>query len=89
MLLLVYAMLSLRGWAIAAQARGPFGMLLGVGLTATLTVQALLNVGGVVKAIPMTGIPLPFVSQGGSSLVAALAMAGLLTAIADGRKGGA
>ena len=89
MLLLVYAMLSLRGWAIAAQARGPFGMLLGVGLTATLTVQALLNVGGVVKAIPMTGIPLPFVSQGGSSLVAALVMVGLLAAISDGRKGGA
>jgi cell division protein FtsW (lipid II flippase) len=89
LLVLVFAMFALRGWAIAAQAKGPFGMLLGVGLTATLTVQALLNVGGVVKAIPMTGIPLPFISQGGSSLIAALIMVGLLAAISDGRKGGA
>ena len=88
LLALVFAMLAWRGWAIAAQARGPFGLLLGVGLTAVLAVQALLNVGGVVKAIPMTGIPLPFVSQGGSSLVAALVMVGLLAAISDGRKGG-
>ncbi len=88
LLALVFAMLAWRGWAIAAQARGPFGLLLGVGLTAMLAVQALLNVGGVVKAIPMTGIPLPFVSQGGSSLVAALVMVGLLAAISDGRKGG-
>ncbi len=88
LLALVFATLAWRGWAIAAQARGPFGLLLGVGLTAVLAVQALLNVGGVVKAIPMTGIPLPFVSQGGSSLVAALVMVGLLAAISDGRKGG-
>jgi len=87
LLVLIFVMLALRGWTIAAQARGPFGLLLGVGLTAMITVQALLNVGGVVKAIPMTGIPLPFVSQGGSSLVAALVMVGLLAAISDGRRG--
>ena len=89
LLLMIFGMLALRGWSIAARAKGPFGMLLGVGLTATLTVQALLNVGGVTKAIPMTGITLPFVSQGGSSLVAALVMIGLLAAMSDGRKGGA
>lgn len=88
LLILVFCMLALRGWSIAAQARGPFGMLLGVGLTATLAVQALLNVGGVTKAIPMTGITLPFVSQGGSSMVSVLIIIGLLAAISDGRKGG-
>ncbi len=87
LLALVFCKLALRGWSIAAEARSPFGLLLGVGLTATLTVQALLNVGGVTKAIPMTGITLPFISQGGSSLVAVLASVGLLAAISGGGKG--
>ncbi len=86
LLLLLLALISWRGWHIAAQARGPFGILLGVGLTATLTVQALLNIGGVTKAIPMTGIPLPFISQGGSSLVVALVTVGLLAVLPDKAK---
>ncbi len=85
LLLLVYGAMFLRGWRIAAQARGPFGMLLGTGLTATLAVQTILNVAGVTKALPMTGIPLPFISQGGSSLVTSMTMAGLLAALADRR----
>jgi cell division protein FtsW (lipid II flippase) len=89
LIVLVLVAMTWRGWSIAARARGPFGVLLGVGLTATLTVQALLNIGGVTKAIPMTGIPLPFISQGGSSLIVTLVAAGLLAAMAEGRKGNA
>ena len=79
----VTAMLGALWGAVAA-----FGQLLGAGLVAMLALQTLLNVGGVTKAIPLTGITLPFLSQGGSSLVAALVMVGLLAAISDGRKGG-
>lgn len=87
LLLLLFGMMAARGWAIAVRARGPFGMLLGTGLTAVLSVQAILNVGGVAKAIPMTGITLPFISQGGSSLVAALVCLGILAAMTDSRGG--
>lgn len=86
LLLLVYGALFLRGWRIAAQARTPFGVLLGVGLTSALAVQTLLNVAGVTKALPLTGITLPFISQGGSSLATSLAMIGLLVALSDSVK---
>ncbi|MDD5704770.1 MAG: FtsW/RodA/SpoVE family cell cycle protein [Kiritimatiellae bacterium] len=87
LLLMVYGAMFLRGWRIASQAKGPFGVLLGVGLTSTLAVQTLLNVAGVTKALPMTGIPLPFISQGGSSLATSLAMIGLLVAMSEGKGG--
>jgi cell division protein FtsW (lipid II flippase) len=87
LLLTVYGVLFARGWRIAAGAAGPFGQLLGVGLTSALAVQALLNVAGVTKALPLTGITLPFVSQGGSSLATSLAMVGLLAALSS-RGGG-
>lgn len=83
LLLLLYGCLVWRGWRVASQARTPFGSLLAVGLTATLGFQALLNLAGVTKALPLTGITLPFLSQGGSSLVTMLAVVGLLGAISD------
>ena len=83
----LYAVLFARGWRIAEGASGgPFGQLLGVGLTAMLAVQALLNIGGVTKAVPLTGITLPFLSQGGSSLAVSLASIGLLVALSARRK---
>ena len=72
-----------RGLAAAWSARTPFGFLLGAGLCTALTLQILLNVGGVVKAIPLTGITLPFLSQGGSSLIASFVTLGLLLAISE------
>lgn len=86
LLLLVYGGIFLRGWRLSAQAKTPFGVLLGTGLTASLAVQTLLNVAGVTKALPLTGITLPFISQGGSSLAVSLAMAGLLAAISESRR---
>ncbi|MBQ6985572.1 MAG: FtsW/RodA/SpoVE family cell cycle protein, partial [Oscillibacter sp.] len=51
------------------------------GLVASLAVQVLLNIGGVLNAVPMTGIPLPLLSLGGSSLVVTLVSLGLLLAL--------
>ena len=54
------------------------GALLAAGLVASLAVQVLLNVGGVLNAVPMTGIPLPLLSLGGSSLMVTLVSLGIL-----------
>lgn len=80
--LLGFAMvLVFRGLRIAALARDDFGALLAVGLTASLGLQTLIIIGGNTKLIPLTGITLPFVSYGGSSVVASFIMIGLLLAI--------
>lgn len=83
LLLLVYAVLFSRGFRVAGAARTPFERLLCVGLTATLAVQTLLNVAGVTKALPMTGITLPLISHGGSSLITTLLVAGLIAGLSD------
>jgi cell division protein FtsW (lipid II flippase) len=75
------AVLVFRGLRIAALARDDFGALLAVGLTASLGLQTLIIIGGNTKLIPLTGITLPFVSYGGSSVLASFIMVGLLLAI--------
>ena len=84
-ILLLYAALVFSGMRVASRAGGAYASCVAAGLTACLGLQTLMNVGGVVKAIPLTGIPLPLLSHGGSSLVATLLMAGLLLAISDER----
>ena len=83
LLLLVYATLFSRGLRAAGAAKTPFERLLCVGLTGSLAVQTILNVAGVTKALPMTGITLPLISHGGSSLITTLLIAGLLTGLSD------
>jgi len=83
LLLLAYAVLFSRGFRAAGAARTPFERLLCVGLTASLAVQTILNVAGVTKALPMTGITLPLISHGGSSLITTLFIAGLLVGLSD------
>jgi cell division protein FtsW (lipid II flippase) len=75
------AVLVFRGLRIAAMARDDFSGLLAVGLTASLGLQTLIIIGGNTKLIPLTGITLPFVSYGGSSVLASSIMVGLLLAI--------
>jgi cell division protein FtsW (lipid II flippase) len=75
------AVLVFRGLRIAALARDDFGALLAVGLTASLGLQTLIIIGGNTKLIPLTGITLPFVSYGGSSVLASFIMIGLLLAV--------
>lgn len=75
------AVLVFRGLRIATLAHEDFGALLAVGLMTSLGLQALIIIGGNTKLIPLTGITLPFVSYGGSSIVASFLMIGLLLAI--------
>ncbi|MBM3127808.1 MAG: cell division protein FtsW [Chloroflexi bacterium] len=75
-LLLVY-----RGFRIAANARDPFGQVLAAGLTFWMIFQAFVNIGVVTATIPFTGVPLPFISFGGSSLLIALVSIGVLLSI--------
>lgn len=77
------AMIVVRGMRIAVEARQPFERLLAAGLSVMLAVQALLIMGGVLKLIPLTGITLPFVSYGGSSLLTMFAMTGLLLVLSN------
>jgi cell division protein FtsW len=73
-----FALLAYRGLWIAVHSKRPFRLYLAAGVTITLTAQALLIMGGVTKLLPLTGVPLPFVSYGGSSLLISCIMVGLL-----------
>jgi cell division protein FtsW len=78
----LFMVLAAVGIAIALRAQDQFGRLLAVGLVAWLTFQALVNIGGVVRVIPISGVPLPFVSAGGSAMMANLFAVGVLINIA-------
>jgi cell division protein FtsW len=78
------AALVVRGMRVAAQARQPFHMLLAAGLSTLLAVQSLLIMGGVLKLVPLTGVTLPFISYGGSSLLTSFAAVGLLLILSEG-----
>jgi len=87
--LLVYVALAWRGTAIALKARSDFDRALAFGLTILLGLQALLILGGVTGAIPLSGISLPFMSYGNSALVAAFVVIGLLRGISSRASGDA
>jgi len=89
--LAVFVLLGVEGFRIARRAPDRFGSLLAVGITTWIAVQAAINVGAVLGVLPVTGVPLPFVSFGGSSLVIELTAAGLLDGVAraGGGPGGA
>jgi cell division protein FtsW len=74
----LFAALAYRGFRVGRRAPDAYGALLACGITSWLVAQALVNVGSVVDATPFTGVPLPFVSFGGSSLVVSLAAVGIL-----------
>jgi len=84
----LFAALAYRGFRIAAQAPDQYGMLLATGITIWLVSQALIHIAVIVKLFPVTGMTLPFISQGGSSLVSCLAAVGLLLNISRGGSGG-
>lgn len=67
-----------RGFRIAAAAPDRYGQLLATGIISTFAIQAILNLGSMVSLFPLTGVPLPFISYGGSSMVVTLAGIGIL-----------
>jgi cell division protein FtsW len=74
----LFGLLLWRGIRIALRVTDPFGALAAIGVTAMLATQALVNLGVVVGLLPTKGLPLPFVSFGGSSLLVGMASIGLL-----------
>lgn len=80
LVLLAVIVLMIAGVRTSLQARDMFTKLCSAGLTAFIGFQALVNVGGITRALPMTGITLPFVSHGGFSLITSFAMLGMLMA---------
>lgn len=80
--LVLFLALAWFGFQAAIKAPDRFGSLLAVGITVWITSQAVINVGAVIGVLPVTGIPLPFISYGGSSLVITMAAVGILLNIA-------
>lgn len=85
-LLLLYAMIAWRGFRIARLAPDRFGTLLATGLTTLVVFQGFLNVGVISGLLPVTGVPLPFMSYGGTSLIVNLATISVLVGISRYRR---
>jgi len=81
--LLIYLLIAARGFKIALLADDGFSKLLATGLTAVFAFQAFVIIGGVTRVIPLTGVTLPFISYGGSSIVANFVLLALLLLISD------
>ncbi|KKQ61863.1 MAG: Cell division protein FtsW, partial [Parcubacteria group bacterium GW2011_GWC1_38_22] len=77
-LVTLFLMLALRGIKIAKNAPDMFGRLMATGITVWIIMQAFINIGANIALIPLTGIPLPFISYGGTSLVFLLSSIGIL-----------
>lgn len=77
-LLIIFSVLLWRGFSIARRASNRFGALLSVGLVSMITIKTFINLGAVTAVLPVTGIPLPFISYGGTSLIVNLIAMGIL-----------
>src|SRR5205085_2291455 len=77
-IVLLYLFLAFRGFRLARRTRDLYGALLATGITTWLILQAMINIGANTGTIPYTGVPLPFISFGGSSLIVSLAAVGIL-----------
>ncbi|QDX93440.1 putative lipid II flippase FtsW [Brevibacillus laterosporus] len=79
--LLLYVLLLMRGLQISLRSTDTFAILAGTGIVTMLSLQAMINIGGVTGAIPLSGIPLPFISYGGSSLLICMTSMGVLLSV--------
>lgn len=74
----LFTLILIRGFRIAQNAEDNFGKILGLGLTSWLGIQVIINLSSMTSLLPLTGVPLPFISYGGSALVANLTAVGIL-----------
>jgi len=86
-LVLVYAALVYKGLRIAATASSLRGSLLATGVTSFIGLQTIINLAGMTHLLPLTGVPLPMISYGGSSLLAGMFSLGILLNVSKYRKG--
>ena len=81
----LFVVFAWRGFLVSSEARDSFGRLLGSGIVILIVVQSLINIAALTGLLPLTGIPLLFVSQGGSAFAVALSAIGILLNISKGR----
>lgn len=86
LLILLFTAFAARGLSIAADAATLFGSLSAAGLTLIISISAFLNIGAMLGILPLTGLPLPFISHGGTALLAALTSVGIILNVASHRK---
>lgn len=86
LLVILYLLLFYRGYLISKYAPDGFGRILAIGIVSWITLQALINIGGMINLIPMTGVPLPFISHGGSAILSTLIAMGILVNISKQTK---
>jgi cell division protein FtsW len=85
LMIIAFMAFATRGLMIAAEASNTFGALAVTGFTLLITLSAFMNMGAMLGVLPLTGLPLPFVSQGGTALLAALASVGIILNVAAHR----
>ena len=86
MLILLFIALAARGIVIAGNSHDLFGGLIALGFSCIIIIQAFINMGAMLGIIPLTGLPLPFISHGGTALIAMLIMCGLILNVAAHKK---
>ncbi len=86
LLILAFGFLFLRGYFVSRHAPDEFGRNLAIGIVSWLTIQTIINIGGTINMMPMTGVPLPFVSYGGTAILAVLSACGILVNISKQTK---
>jgi cell division protein FtsW len=77
----MFAFLLIRGLRVTLKSRDNFGLLLGIGIVSWIGYQTIINIAGITRTIPLTGVPLPFLSYGGSALIMVMAGVGVLLSI--------
>lgn len=88
-IVLLFLAFGLRGFHVALKTKDPFGAYLAIGIAAYLTIEAFINMASMLSMAPLTGIPLTFVSQGGSAMLMSLTSAGVLLGVSRGKGRGA
>ena len=81
MLVFAYLFLFYKGYLISRHAPDMFGRILAIGISSWIVIQAIVNIGGMIALMPMTGVPLPFISYGGTAILSGLAAMGILVNI--------